>query len=448
VSSTASVDARLSRWFAGVFGAVLGLALLKFGNPIILDRLIDPPSNALEYLFQPWPVRYGYLLLGVCVLVALPLMRLPFPAPRWVLILPLCWLGWQFLSAAQTVDTRLTQPTVIHFVACVLCFFLGLMALGRLADPGAFWMALLGFFGFVLWNGFEQHYGGLQATRELFYQQPNWQQASPEYLKKIQSDRIFATLVYPNALAAAILLLLPPGLVTAWRLTSRLADVSRLVIVAALAYGGLACLYWSGSKSGWLIALLLALITLLTQVRLSRSARLAIVAAVLAGGLAAFFIRYAGYFQRGAPSVSARMDYWRAAGQTALAHPILGTGPGTFSVAYRQIKRPESEMAQLTHNDYLEQASDSGFPGALAYAAFVVGSVGALPRCRRIFAEPRWYSVWLGVLGWAVQSTVEFLLYIPALTWTAFALLGWLWSRPAGAPQAGNNQIDTAVKRG
>ncbi|MDB6023564.1 MAG: O-antigen polymerase, partial [Pedosphaera sp.] len=35
-------------------------------------------------------------------------------------------------------------------------------------------------------------------------------------------------------------------------------------------------------------------------------------------------------------------------------------------------------------------------------------------------------AVWLGVLGWALQSFVEFGLYIPALAWPAFGFMGWL----------------------
>jgi hypothetical protein len=35
-------------------------------------------------------------------------------------------------------------------------------------------------------------------------------------------------------------------------------------------------------------------------------------------------------------------------------------------------------------------------------------------------------AVWLGVLGWSLQSLVEFGLYIPALAWPAFTFLGWL----------------------
>src|SRR5207237_8309870 len=94
---------------------------------------------------------------------------------------------------------------------------------------------------------------------------------------------------------------------------------------------------------------------------------------VVWGGLAGFVWKSSGVVPKGATSVSARFDYWRAAIQTSKSHPLFGTGPGTFFIPYSAIKRPESEPSRLVHNDYLEQASDSGIVGLLAYTAFIVG---------------------------------------------------------------------------
>ena len=122
----------------------------------------------------------------------------------------------------------------------------------------------------------------------------------------------------------------------------------------------------------------------------------------------------------------ARFDYWRAAVATAKASPVFGTGPGTFSLAYQRIKPPEAEMSRLVHNDYLQQASDSGLPGFLAYGAFVIGGL-VFTRFRAWPAEdPLRLAAWLGLLGWALHSTFEFGLYIPALGWPAFGMMGWL----------------------
>ena len=51
--------------------------------------------------------------------------------------------------------------------------------------------------------------------------------------------------------------------------------------------------------------------------------------------------------------------------------------------------------------------------------------------------DPLNFALWLGLLGWFLQSSAEFSLYIPALAWPAFllagSLLGELEDRPSGA---------------
>jgi O-antigen ligase len=413
--------------FAGAFGAVLGMALLKFGNPVILDRMIERPAGFWELVLQPWPLMWGYVLLTVCFLLgvaALATGGIGLPrAPWWVLILPLPWLFWQLLASVTTVDSRLTQVTLIHFVACATCYYLGLAVLARVERREFFWIPMLVAMGSVLWMGIEQRYGGLAATREVFFQQPDWQRYPAEYIRRIESDRIFSTLVYPNALAGALLLLTPCMLLKVWQLSSRFTPVVRGVLAGLFAYASFACLYWSGSKAGWLIALAVGSVVLLS-LPMPRGIKAGIVAVILLGGLTGFFVKFAPYFSRGAPSVGARLEYWRAASTIAMENPVFGSGPGTFSVPFSRIKPPDAEMARLVHNDFLEQASDSGIAGALAYFVFIWGSVIGLVNARN---RPELFAVWLGVLGWSMHSFVEFPLYIPALSWTAFAFLGWLW---------------------
>jgi O-antigen ligase len=153
-------------------------------------------------------------------------------------------------------------------------------------------------------------------------------------------------------------------------------------------------------------------------------AKFIILILTLSLGTVTFGIKYRDYFGRGATSVGARVDYWRAAWETLAANPVLGSGPGTFMVSYQKLKPPEAEMTRLVHNDFLQQGSDSGWVGLLAYAVLVWGSIGLLHRkCR---ADSKSFSVWLGLVGLALQSFLEFGLYIPALAWPFFLLLGWL----------------------
>ena len=414
--------------FAALFGGWLGLSLLKFGNPIILDKLIQRPHGIWERIFQPWPVAWGYELLVPVALCGIAVWKAQKKEPLLLFLMPLAWLAWQFAASLKTVSSELTNATLWHFSACCLCFYLGAFALSQCRNLRWFWTLLFAAFFFVLWIGFDQHNGGLEETRKHFYATPGWRNYPPELLKKMESDRIFSTLVYPNALAGVILMLGPALLFVFFQATQKLPRILGAVAFGLVAYGAAACLVWSGSKAGLLIALLLVLATVL-HVSFSRTLKTAIVAVVLIGGLAAFFLRFNSYFQKGATSVSARFDYWTAAVETFKENPVFGTGPGTFSIPYKKIKPPEAEMARLTHNDYLQQASDSGVPGFLTYFPIFLGSLGLLYRgCAKKFPEIDFW-IWLGLLGWAAQGFMEFGLYIPALAWPAFALLGWLWGR-------------------
>jgi len=453
------------RWLVGfsvLCGLFLGLCLLKFGNPPIMEKYVNRPGDIYELLFAyPWPIAWAYRLLALvtflgigCVLFlrrAREAERQPSDAnggqvgqaihiPRWLLALPALWLLWQVVASTQSVDPQLTNPTLVHFVACVTCFYLGLFALGKVSNLWPFWLGLLVGFLLVLAEGWEQHFGGLKESRRYFllYVYPTMKDVPPEYLKKISSDRIFSTMFYPNALAGALLLLLPPtvGLLLTCR---RFTIAARSFLAAIIGLAALLCLYWSGSKGGWLLMLLLGLLAFL-RVPVRRPVKIAIITTVLVLGLAGFFARHLGFFQKGATSVSARFDYWRAAVQTTAAHPMVGTGPGTFYLAYQKLKRPESEMARLTHNDFLEQASDSGVPGFLTYAAWVVGCL-LFQFKRGVAHDWRTFTLWLGLLGWFLQGTMEFGLYLPALAWPAFTLLGFLASTGLNCKKPSNNVI-------
>jgi hypothetical protein len=410
--------------FAGLFGAFLGLALLKFGNPVVLERSVDWPGETLEWLIDSWPAVLGYWLLAVVALIGLFVARWPLNAPRLVVALPLAWLVWEAVAGTQTVSTPLTRLTLVHFSCCVACFYLGLFALARVRRPWPFWAGLLAGFALVLASGFQQHFGGLEETRQyLHLYNPEGKGVPKALLDRMNDNRIFATLFYPNTLAGVILLLLPVMLAVIGSARRQFTTGARWFLMTVAGVAALACLFWSGSKGGWLLMLLMVFVAALF-LPVKRQFKLVLVATLLVLGLAGFFWKYSGYFKKGATSAVARFDYWTAAAKTVRENPLFGTGPGTFGVAYEKIRKPGSEMARMTHNDYLEQASDSGVPGLVLYTALVAGTLVCAIRKR----ERDWVrlAVWLGTLGWALQSLVEFGLYIPAVAWPAFTFMGWL----------------------
>ena len=417
----------LAKRYAMLFGAFLGLTLLKFTNVAIFERLDEWPTNGWQWAINIWPLSLGYGLLAGLATLGVMVARWEIRSSRWLLALPAAWLVWQIAAGTQSESSALSHATLKHFAGCVASFYVGHFVIGRFGNPAVFLSGLIVALGLVIAVGFEQHFGGLKASREYFFENiyPKMPSIPPEYLKKMSSERIFSTLFYPNSLAGALLLLLPAAVTVILNDVTQLTVAARRFVAGVLGVGGLACLYWSGSKGGWLLMLLLGLVTLL-RLPFARRWKLVLVGLVLAVGLAGFGVKYAAFFRKGATSVGARFDYWQAAARTAVAHPVLGTGPGTFAIPYAKLKRPESEMARLVHNDYLQQASDSGFVGLATFGAFVVGvMIRTKPRAGEGWGPVR-FAVWLGLLGWWLQGLLEFGLYIPALAWCGFALMGWL----------------------
>ena len=474
----ADTPGQKDRVFLILTGVWLFTALFLFGNPVILDYL-HPPKSVLLVGENPSNVRPYLGILAVlglaCVLgfsrLAKPKLSLPPGVPKWIVWLPAAWLGWQLLSFLQTENEAMSRTTVIHFASCLAAFYLGLFVLGRMRLAKlALWGAMLGLM-LNLADACIEKSGGLEQTRNNIIEQIESGKLDPatlpakardagktippeiekqivtlplgtaakvrqlpiELVKRMYSTRLYGHMFYPNALAGVILLLLPVSLALVlgqgrWRLP-------RTVLALGLAAVGLACLYWSGSKAGWLIAIAL-LGAWFLHLPVPKKLKLSLAGVAMVLGLAGFAVKYADYFDRGATSVGARFGYWSAAAQTAMKEPLLGTGPGTFQIAYKRHRAPGAEPTRLTHNDYLQQASDSGWPGFALYAAFIGGAAWVL--ARRRLNDPVLIAVRLGLLAWALQGFVEFGLYIPALVWPAWLMLGWLLAAPT-------NQFDKSA---
>jgi hypothetical protein len=451
-----------TRLYALGFGLFLGLAILKFGNPVILDQKISPPVSPSEFWTYAWPTHWGnWILLPLALAgAALAFISKPrWPSTRRLWVLPLLWFGWQLFSATQTVDGNLTATTLWQFAGCVACYFLGALVLGR--KRATYWLlaGVLAAFAFCLIKGINQRLVEFPQSRQVLLEgeRAGWTNIPPEMfaemkhnrvvittngvdvanpvvLAKFAKGRVNGTLVYPNALAGLILMLLPGSLVLAFKSTKRLRPIIRAAVIALTVFLGGAAFFWTGSKLGWLIALVVGgacLFRLQWPMRL----KLATLTGILLIGLVVFAVRFHSYFAAGATSVGARFDYWRAAVKTTVTHPLFGTGPGTFQRPYERLKSPEAEMARLAHNDYLEQFSDSGIAGGVFYATWIVLSLAIIGRRVQRSSDPMTFALFAGLLGWFAQGLGEFSLYVPALAWTAFTLLGCLLA-------LAGNQID------
>ena len=448
--------------YALVFGLFLGLAILKFGNPVILDSKIETPNSFSEFWIDAWPTHWANWILFPLVFVGAILVftkTIRWPQTKWPWLLPLLWFGWQLFSATNTVAPDLTAATLRQFAGCVACYFLGAFLFGSGRALNFLLIGILAAFTLCLVRAIDQRLFEYPQTRQMLVEgeREHWTNlppemvlemkhdgsiiatngmdiANPELLKRLGEGRVSGTMVYSNALAGVILLLFPVSLALAFGFTKKMKPFIRLAALALALFLGGTGFFWTGSKFGWLIAIGLGGLCLL-RLRWPLRLKIAAVALIAILGLGIFAVRFHHYFAKGATSVVARFDYWRAAAQTTLANPLFGTGPGTFQKPYAEIKSPEAEMARLTHNDYLEQFSDSGIPGGIFYAVWIFSALTIAGRKIWRGGNPIVFAMFLGLLGWFIQGVGEFGLYIPASAWTAFTLLGCL-------PGLSGNQMD------
>ena len=399
--------------YALAFGLFLGLAIWKFGNPVILDHKINPPSTLSEFWNDAWPTHWAIQILLPVMLVGVLVVFMNKPqwtARRWLWLLPLLWLdwqlvsashavradltaatlwqlfgcvacyfvgalvsgrkytllwllplfwfGWQLLSATQTVDADLTAATVWQFFGCVTCYFIGALVLNRETALRWLLVGVLAAFAFCLVRAVDQRLVEFPQSHQMLMEgeRDGWTNVSPAmllemkreqvvistngmdvanpvFLKKFAQGRVLGTLVYPNALAGAILLLLPLSLTLAFG-AKKLRPAIRAIVVVLTCFLGGAGFFWTGSKLGWLIAMALGGLYLF-RLKWPVKLKIAALAAMVILGLGIFAVRFHNYFAAGATSAGARLDYWRAAVQTTAKNPLVGTGPGTFPAALR-----------------------------------------------------------------------------------------------------------------
>jgi O-antigen ligase len=206
-------------------------------------------------------------------------------------------------------------------------------------------------------------------------------------------------------------------------------SLQRLLLCLFVAVVLFAALFFSRSRMG-IAAACASLILIFGLAGISRfhgKMGLALSAAFVALSIGlAFWIgpgpiveRFAGVGQELTAHDQSRLAIWRHALPLVRQNAVLGTGLGTFPIAYTAVQTTFlSQFVNHAHNDYLELASDLGLPAALVLFG---GIFWILARAVRTFLRARGSferSVALGCAGSIaailLHSMADFNLYIPA----------------------------------
>src|SRR6266404_4222994 len=204
-------------------------------------------------------------------------------------------------------------------------------------------------------------------------------------------------------------------------------------------------LVFSRSRMGILSALasLMAVLALAGSSSLSKRTQAVVAALFFLGiiGIVAWLgsdpvvMRFEILGQEYAQTGQNRISIWRDTLNLIHQHPLLGTGLGTFSVAYTSVQTAFlNHLVDHAHCDYLEVVSELGVPGGILMFGSIFWILArAVRRYRK--AEDRFdTAVCLGCIGSItailVHSLADFNLYIPAnaLVFTVTLALAWMGS--------------------
>ncbi|MCX8042783.1 MAG: O-antigen ligase family protein [Desulfobacterota bacterium] len=261
-----------------------------------------------------------------------------------------------------------------------------------------------------------------------------------------QSIKPAAGFANPNVAAEYVVLVLPVVIAAALNRKHLFARMLLLVLLT----GVFAFLAAARCRAAWLAlmmagvwAALLFIKTRMNRRALSLTVLVAAAAVVLttaslyAGGQLGKVIRFAG------GSALYRMIVWENSLAMLQDKPLLGFGPAGFKVFYPGYKDravidrafDKEKQIRRAHNDYVQQAVETGIPGFLFFAGILISGLGYALRALSRTADPAQRMLVFGVsagivsfmttafFGFPFQRAVQ-----PVVVFVFLALL-WRWQK-------------------
>lgn len=229
-----------------------------------------------------------------------------------------------------------------------------------------------------------------------------------------ESGRLGSTMGSPAYLGAALTILVPvtvgqaadPDEGSGWRRTAGIVAVA-----STLAAVG------TGTRAAWIG---LAAAGVFTAPRwwpiISRDRwRLIAATAAVALGLLATPVpsRVAATFSSDDPFGASRLDEWTVATRVVIEHPVLGTGPEGYRIAFPTVVDAAYErsygravMPDRAHNGLLDVVTTLGAGGGLLYLAAIGGLITAAWRARELSSQMAGMAA--GMVGYLVQQQFLF----------------------------------------
>jgi len=426
------------------FGGVQPLATASLEVFVFLALLLlvlaQTRRGKIDLCLPVWPVVF--LLLVVVQLIWLPSALVTRLSPMRLLDPALGHLshvakGWQPLSI-YPYQTLLALAKLLAYVAA---FVLA----GSLFDSGRRKSILVR--GLIILGCFEAVYGIVQYLT-------GWQQIFT-YKKQFYTQDATGTYVNHNHFAGLLGLIIPlVGSMAFYYFQQwaegRAQDLDRHATPGKSSVGFQSLFYvfmalvlaigvvFSRSRGGILAMVFsLVFIGLLAQLRTTRKAWTAGVFVFLLGlagyaiwiGLDPVLARFEQLREPGYLQLEGRISIWKDSLHLVRDFPLIGTGLGTFGVAFRRYQTSMLDnMVDHAHNDYLEFASETGLLGLAILFLPMLYLFGRM--IAAFLNDPRRFrrAVLLGCIGSTlailIHSLADFNLQIPANALVVAVILG------------------------
>lgn len=123
------------------------------------------------------------------------------------------------------------------------------------------------------------------------------------------------------------------------------------------------------------------------------------------------------------PASQDRVDEWVASLRLASSSPLLGVGPGHFSLEYRA---PDGSprVAKYAHNEYLQVLAEQGLVGLIVVVGGLAFVGRAIVRARPRDGDPLWTGAVAALAALAVHSAFDFVWHVPLIPIVGGILVG------------------------
>ncbi|MDD5747092.1 MAG: O-antigen ligase family protein, partial [Candidatus Omnitrophica bacterium] len=282
-----------------------------------------------------------------------------------------------------------------------------------------------------------QYYYGFPAMREFVAMHPEYGIASPEFLRRMYSDLVFSTFLYPPTLAGymAVLFLFLFGAGEYYRRTRADRGFPPWpIFLYAIMFSVIPVIILTKSKGGWIAFICgLAGLSLILERNKRRNAGIAVGLSILIVSLVLLFFSKKfrlPSLENFMASFAVRKEYWTAALEMIRQKPCFGFGPGTFSSIYPHFKTPLGEETVAAHNSFLQLGAETGIVGLVVFLWFWGLFFVHGYRLIRQDSTPRRFllsGIYAAIIAFFVHNLVDFSFSVQQTAVTVFGLAGFFF---------------------